>query len=134
MKRFADKVVIVTGAGHGIGQAIAERFSAEGAKVAVNDLHQARAEEVAKALPGDAMAVQADISSKTQVDEMFDAVIAKWGTVDILVNNAGNIYADRHFLDGDEAWWDGVQAVNLQELSLKLPPKRRTSWCARAAA
>jgi 3-oxoacyl-[acyl-carrier protein] reductase len=114
MQRFENKVVIVTGAGHGIGRAIAERFSAEGAKVAVNDLHQARAEEVAKSLPGEAMAIKADVSSKAEVDVMFDAVLAKWGTVDILVNNAGNIYADRHFLTGDEAWWDQVLAVNLK--------------------
>jgi NAD(P)-dependent dehydrogenase (short-subunit alcohol dehydrogenase family) len=114
MQRFFGKVVIVTGAGHGIGQAIAERFSAEGALVAVNDLHHARADEVAKSLPTEALAVQADVSSKAQVDDMFDAVVARWGTVDILVNNAGNIYADRHFLDGDEAWWDQVLAVNLK--------------------
>jgi 3-oxoacyl-[acyl-carrier protein] reductase len=114
MQRFENKVVIVTGAGHGIGQAIAERFSAEGAKVAVNDLHQARAEEVAKSLPTEALAVKADVSSKAEVDAMFDAVLAKWGAVDILVNNAGNIYADRHFLTGDEAWWDQVLAVNLK--------------------
>jgi NAD(P)-dependent dehydrogenase (short-subunit alcohol dehydrogenase family) len=114
MQRFSDKVVIVTGAGHGIGQALAERFSAEGAKVAVNDLRLARAEEVTKALPTEALAVKADVSSKAEVDALFDAVLAKWGTVDVLVNNAGNIYADRHFLDGDEAWWDQVQAVNLK--------------------
>ncbi len=58
--------------------------------------------------------MKADVSSKAEVDAMFDAVIAKWGTVDILVNNAGNIYADRHFLTGDEAWWDQVLAVNLK--------------------
>ena len=114
MQRFSGKVVIVTGAGHGIGQAIAQRFSEEGAFVAVNDLHQSRAGEVAKSLPTEALAIQADVSSKTQVDEMFDAVVARWGTVDILVNNAGNIYASRHFLEGDEAWWDQVLAVNLK--------------------
>jgi NAD(P)-dependent dehydrogenase (short-subunit alcohol dehydrogenase family) len=114
MKRFTEKVVLVTGAGHGIGQAIAERFSAEGARVVVNDLHLGRAEEVARALPSEALAVKADVSSKAEVDAMFDQVIARWGTVDVLVNNAGNIYADRHFLDGDEAWWDQVLAVNLK--------------------
>jgi 3-oxoacyl-[acyl-carrier protein] reductase len=114
MKRFCEKVVIVTGAGHGIGQVIAERFAAEGAYVAVNDVNAERAAQVAQALGGEAMAVVADVSNKAAVDGMFDAVIAKWGTVDVLVNNAGNIYADRHFLDGDEAWWDQVLAVNLK--------------------
>ena len=56
MKRFTDKVVIVTGAGHGIGQAISERFASEGARVVVNDLHQARADAVAAALPGESLA------------------------------------------------------------------------------
>jgi NAD(P)-dependent dehydrogenase (short-subunit alcohol dehydrogenase family) len=113
-KRFTEKVVIVTGAGHGIGQAIAQRFSAEGAKVVVNDVDKSRAEQVARALPNEALAVQADVSSKSEVDRMFDEVLTRWGTVDILVNNAGLIYADRHFLDGDEAWWDKVQGVNLK--------------------
>src|SRR6266446_2956384 len=110
--RFANKVVIVTGAGHGIGRAIAERFGAEGARVAVNDIDQRRANDVAQAIQG--MAVPADVSSKAQVDAMFDAVLARFGTVDVLVNNAGNIYAARHFLEGDEQWWDKVLGVNLK--------------------
>jgi 3-oxoacyl-[acyl-carrier protein] reductase len=63
---------------------------------------------VANAIGGEAMV--ADVSSKAQVEKMFDRA----GDVDILVNNAGNIYADRHFLDGDEAWWDKVLGVNLK--------------------
>jgi 3-oxoacyl-[acyl-carrier protein] reductase len=107
-KRFAGKVVLVTGAGHGIGRAVAERFALEGARVIVNDLKAERAEEVARAIGGEAIA--ADVSRKSQVDAMFDRV----GAVDVLVNNAGNIYADRHFLDGDEQWWDQVLGVNLK--------------------
>jgi NAD(P)-dependent dehydrogenase (short-subunit alcohol dehydrogenase family) len=45
---------------------------------------------------------------------MFDAAIDRFGTLDVLVNNAANIYASRHFLEGDEAWWDGVLGVNLK--------------------
>jgi len=74
----------------------------------VNDVDAARAQEVANAIGGEAMV--ADVSSKAQVEKMFDRA----GDVDILVNNAGNIYADRHFLDGDEAWWDKVLGVNLK--------------------
>jgi NAD(P)-dependent dehydrogenase (short-subunit alcohol dehydrogenase family) len=113
-QRFAGQVVLVTGAGHGIGQAIAERFSSEGARVAVNDVDQSRADKVAQALPTEAMAIKADVSNKSEVDRMFDEILKRWGTIDILVNNAGLIYADRHFLDGDEAWWDEVQSVNLK--------------------
>ena len=115
LERFTGKVVVVTGAGHGIGRAIAERFAAEGASVVVNDLDEGRAREVADALPGGrGMAVAADVSSKAQVDALFDATLARFGTVDVLVNNAGNIHAARHFLEGDEAWWDHLLDVNLK--------------------
>lgn len=111
--RFDGKVVLVTGAGHGIGLAIAQRFGAEGAHVAVNDLHEGRAQEAAHSIPG-AIAVAADVSSKQQIDTMFDALLERFGTIDVLVNNAGDIYAARHFLQGDEAWWDHVLGVNLK--------------------
>ena len=115
MSRFSNQVAIVTGAGHGIGRAVAERFAAEGARVVVNDLSEARAKEVAGSLPaGQGIAVAADVSSKVQVDALFDAALAAFGTVDVLVNNAGDIHAARHFLDGDEAWWDHLLDVNLK--------------------
>ncbi|HYV97236.1 MAG TPA: SDR family NAD(P)-dependent oxidoreductase [Gemmatimonadaceae bacterium] len=113
--RFDNQTVLVTGAGHGIGRAVAERFAADGARVMVNDVDQGRADEVARALPaGKSMAFAADVSDKTQVDAMFDALMAWTGTIDVLVNNAGNIHAAKHFLDGDEAWWDKLLDVNLK--------------------
>jgi NAD(P)-dependent dehydrogenase (short-subunit alcohol dehydrogenase family) len=113
--RFAGKVVLVTGAGHGIGRAIAERFGAEGANVVVNDVDPSRAQEVSNAIgAGKALHIAADVSSRQQVKAMFDASIARFGTIDILVNNAGNIHAVRHFLEGDEEWWDKVLDVNLK--------------------
>jgi NAD(P)-dependent dehydrogenase (short-subunit alcohol dehydrogenase family) len=113
-KRFAGKVVLVTGAGHGIGRAIAERFAAEGARVVVNDVNRERAEEVALEIGGEAIALPADVSDKRQVDAMFNTAMARFGTLDVLVNNAGNIHAARHFLDADEAWWDQLLGVNLK--------------------
>jgi len=114
LKRFAGKEVLVTGAGHGIGRAVAERFGAEGARVVLNDLDEARAAEAACAIGGEAMAIAADVSSKQQVDRMFDAALARFGSLDVLVNNAGNIHAARHFLEGDEQWWDKLLGVNLK--------------------
>ncbi len=114
LQRFVDQVVIVTGAGHGIGRAVAERFAAEGARVAVNDLSEARATEVAEAIGPQALAVAADVSSKAHVDAMFDRVLKRFGRLDVLVNNAGNIHAARHFLEGNEAWWDQLLDVNLK--------------------
>lgn len=112
-RRFDGKVVLVTGAGHGIGLAIAQRFGVEGARVAVNDLKEDRTREAAATIEG-ALPLAADVSSKAQVDSMFDALLERFGTIDVLVNNAGDIYAARHFLEGDEAWWDHVLGVNLK--------------------
>src|SRR5271154_133211 len=103
MKRFDSKIVLVTGAGHGIGRAVAERFAAEGAHVIVNDISEPRAHETAQAIGGHA--IVADVSVKSQVNAMFDTVIGRFGTLDVLVNNAADINVVRHFLDADEAWW-----------------------------
>lgn len=111
--RFAGKVVLVTGAGHGIGRAVAERFGREGARVAVNDHARERALEVAAGMAG-AVAIAADVAEKAQVDAMFDEVLERFGTIDVLVNNAGDIHAARHLLEGDEAWWDHLLGVNLK--------------------
>ena len=115
MRRFPGKVALVTGAGHGIGRAVAERFGREGAKVVVNDVDESRAAEVARGIAGgEAIAVAADVSRSAEVAALFDTTLERFGTVDVLVNNAGLIYADRHFLEGDEAWWDQVLGVNLK--------------------
>ncbi|MEP7199010.1 MAG: glucose 1-dehydrogenase [Chloroflexota bacterium] len=116
MKRFSDKVVVVTGAGGGIGRAIAERFGAEGAHVVVNDVNAAGAEAVAHAIVavgGSALAVVADVSDAAQVAQMFDTIGARFGTVNVLVNNASLTNTERHFLDADETWWSRIIAVNL---------------------
>jgi NAD(P)-dependent dehydrogenase (short-subunit alcohol dehydrogenase family) len=113
-QRFTGKIVLVTGAGHGIGRAVAERFAAEGATVVVNDVDERRATEVAGALAGGrGVACVADVSRRDGIDAMF-AAVARVGPLDVLVNNAGNIHAARHVLDGDEAWWDAMLDLNLK--------------------
>jgi NAD(P)-dependent dehydrogenase (short-subunit alcohol dehydrogenase family) len=120
-QRFNNKVVIITGAAHGIGRAIALRFAREGAHVVVNDVNAAAAQAAVEAISADggsALAVGADVSDKGQVDRLFDVTLERFGTVDVLVNNAGLINVERHFLEGDEAWWDRVHAVNLKGVFL----------------
>jgi 3-oxoacyl-[acyl-carrier protein] reductase len=116
-ERLSGKVAIVTGAAHGIGRAIAERYAAEGASVVVCDVNAAGAEDVAKAIAakgGNSIAVTADVSDSAAVDRLFAETEQRFGPVNVLVNNAGLTNTERHFLQGDEAWWDRIHAVNLK--------------------
>src|SRR5438309_1715464 len=120
-QRFTNKIVMVTGAAHGIGRAIALRFGSEGAQIIVNDVDAAGVEATVQAIitnGGLAVPGIADVSDKSQVDHLFDTVLERFGTVDVLVNNAGLISVERHFLEADEAWWDRVLAVNLKSVFL----------------
>jgi len=92
MPVLEGRVAVVTGGGSGIGAAIARRFAAEGARVAVADVGAEGAERVVaeiRSARGDAIAVPTDVSESGQVDRCFARVLAEWGTVDILANNAG---------------------------------------------
>ncbi len=120
-QRFTNKIVIVTGAAHGIGRAIALRFGSEGAQVIVNDVNEQGVNDTVQAITaqgGLAVPGVADVSDKGQVDGLFDRVLERFGTVDVLVNNAGLINVERHFLEADEEWWDQVLAVNLKSVFL----------------
>jgi len=113
---LAGKVVVVTGAGKGIGRALAERFASVDSKVAVNDIDPNAAEATVAAIEADggtAIAVAADVSNSSQVATMFDRAVEEWGAVDVLVNNAGLIGPMLHFLEADEAWWRRIIDVNL---------------------
>jgi glucose 1-dehydrogenase len=107
------KVAIVTGAGSGIGYAIAERFAGAGAGVCVNYLGYADAAQALAARLPRAIAVEADISKAADVRAMVDRTVRELGGVDVLVNNAG-IERQAAFLDVDEASWDLVLGVNLK--------------------
>lgn len=93
---FADltgRTVLVTGAGQGVGRAIAVRSAQRGATTVVNDFHRSRAEDVAdeiKAQGGNAYPIQCDVTDFGDVTAMVDQVRQRLGVVDVLVNNAGN--------------------------------------------
>jgi glucose 1-dehydrogenase len=107
------KVAIVTGAGSGIGHAIAERFAAAGASVCVNYLgYEDEAKALAQRLPR-AIAVKADVSKVAEVQALVDATVKQLGPIDVLVNNAG-LERSAPFLDMDEASWDVVLDVDLK--------------------
>ncbi len=113
---LVGKVVLVTGAGHGIGRAIAERFAGSGSSVIVNDIDGARAGEVVSAIEaagGTAMATVADVSDSESVASMFDATMTAHGRIDVLVNNAGLVSPMLHFFEADEEWWRRIIDVNL---------------------
>jgi NAD(P)-dependent dehydrogenase (short-subunit alcohol dehydrogenase family) len=115
MQRFVGKTAIVTGAGFGIGRAIALRLSKEGAKVGILDVDMERANEtlgMINAIGGTAYARKVDVSDSREVREAVDDVSAKLGPIDILVNNAGIRYA-RKVLEMTDEEWNRTISINL---------------------
>ncbi|GAA1395855.1 glucose 1-dehydrogenase [Pseudonocardia kongjuensis] len=112
MGRMDDRTVIVTGAGRGIGRAIAERLAAEGATVAVTDVDGDSAAATAAAIGGRATGIEADVTDPESVRAMTARVLAAHGRIDVLVNNAG---WDRvgPFVDSDPDDWDRIVRINL---------------------
>ena len=116
-----DKTAIITGAAQGIGAAIARRFAAEGARVAILDVDVDQAERAANEIAG--LAVEADVANAGDVDRAFAQVVDQFGCLDILVNNAGIVGTDTPVKDLEEADWSRVLDVNL----------KGTFLCSRAA-
>ncbi len=124
--KLQNRVAIVTGAGRGLGKGIALKLAAEGAKVVVADLLEENAVEVVAAIAaagGTAIAAKINVANAADVEAMFDAAVAAFGTVDIMVNNAG-INRDGQLYKMSDADWDQVIAVNLSG----------TFYCTRRAA
>ncbi|GAC1535019.1 MAG: 3-oxoacyl-ACP reductase FabG [Herpetosiphon sp.] len=113
--RFADKVAIVTGAGNGIGLAIAHAFAAEGAAVVVAEINTPSRERSVAALResgAHVIGVAVDVADEQQVEAMVKATVSEFGSIDILVNNAG-VVAHRLLIDMDRETWDRQLAVQL---------------------
>ena len=131
---FQGKVAIVTGAGRGMGRAVALRLAAAGASVAVNDLRSEDAQRVADELTDSgtkSVAVQGDVTKSTDVGQMVDSTIDSLGAVHILINNAGVLRPTPVF-DIEEDEWDFVVGVNLKGTYLcsraVLPAMRNQGW------
>ena len=113
---FRDKVVLVTGAGRGIGKAIALAFAQAGARVAVNDINPeacALTSDEISAAGGQAIACQADVANKLAVQTMLIDIEDRWGRLDILINNAG-VEPHQPILHMDEWDWNRTIDVNLK--------------------
>ncbi len=116
VRRLADRKAIVTGAGRGIGQAMAVRFAQEGARVAVVDIDRGSAEATAGLIRdggGDATALTADLTRIDRIEAMIEEAVSFLGRLDILVNNAGRVEI-KPFLDVTETEWDQVMDLNLK--------------------
>jgi 3-oxoacyl-[acyl-carrier protein] reductase len=100
--RFKDRVALVTGGGRGIGAATAQLFAKEGAKVAVSDLDEGPAKEIAGPIGG--LAIACDVSDRGQVERMVERTVKEFGRLDVLVTCAGIIRDNLLFKMTDDDW------------------------------
>jgi len=107
------KVAIVTGAGSGMGRAIAQTLGGLGFKMALIGRRKGALEETAASLSGEYLVHPADLSEPDQCTAMIEAVVARWGRIDVLVNNAGVNRKKRACADTEREDWDAVVRTNL---------------------
>jgi NAD(P)-dependent dehydrogenase (short-subunit alcohol dehydrogenase family) len=134
LEDLSGRIAIVTGAGQGMGRAVALALAARGAAVVVNDLNAEAAEAVAaelRAVGAEALAIPADVIDAAAVRGMVEQTVARFGRVHILINNAG-VLRPTKVADIPEAEWDWVIAVNLKGTFLcsqaALPAMKTAGW------
>ena len=89
MDRLEGKRTIITGAGSGIGRAIALRLASEGARIVLADVDESAAENVAAEIDGDTLVRKTDVTNAADVESLVEGVVSEWGGLDVMVNNAG---------------------------------------------
>lgn len=123
MKRFQDKVVVITGAAGGIGRAAARQFASEGARVVLVDISAGGLEESRSAVEeagGQALAVEADVTQNADVRRYVAAALDRFRGIDVFFNNAGILGAVSRLVDYPEEIFDRVMAVNVKSVWLGL--------------
>ena len=116
--RLQDKVAIVTGGASGFGQAIAEAFVREGARVVIADINGAGAEAVVQGFGERAVCLRGDVSQRKDVEEFVRFAVNQFGGVDIMVNNAGVTHKNQSVLEVREEDFDRIYAVNVKSIYL----------------
>lgn len=118
MTSITGKVAIVTGASHGIGETLAQFLAREGAKVVVNYSGSAELATVVvskiESQGGQALAIQADVSKASDVQQLFEQTLSKFGQLDILINNAGWKPEDAPLVETSEEDFERAFAVNVR--------------------
>ena len=136
--KLIDRTAVVTGAGSGIGRAIAQRFAAEGARVVVAELHASAGEstvETIRSAGGKALAVATDVTDRSAVAKLFEAVDAADWQIDYLINNAGNAEEGLQPIhEVSDERWHGILRVHLdgtfyclREALRRMIPRRQGS-------
>jgi 3-oxoacyl-[acyl-carrier protein] reductase len=114
--QLANKIAIITGAGSGFGEGIAQAYVAEGANVVLADINAARVGRVAGALGAQAAAFTCDVAKGGQIHALVEHCVATFGAPDIVVNNAGITHGNGPMTDVDEATFDRLFAVNVKSI------------------
>jgi NAD(P)-dependent dehydrogenase (short-subunit alcohol dehydrogenase family) len=119
MKRHQDRVIVITGAGRGLGKAYAERLAGEGAKIAVAEIDAAEGVKAAESLRNgghDAVFLETDVAAEHSTYAMADAVVRRWGRIDGLIANAAlaNSVGGAPYDEITVAEWDRLMAVNVR--------------------